>query len=94
MIFSDPKSKIYKENLHDYGLNKSICIELSFPNISDLEADSIELDDFTISMFFHYADRNIMSKTSVVNFKNKDYILEWNITCYVDEDEDEDEDEY
>lgn len=87
-------AKQFEEHFQDFGSNMGIVVSMSFPELSDSEADLVELPDAFIDLFFNKADKGIMSGESTLYHKGEDVKMTWKITAYESEDdEDEGEDE-
>lgn len=86
-------SKKFEEMFQDYSSNMGICVTMSFPELSDTEADLVELPDAFIDVFFNKAEKGIMSGESKVYHKGEDVTMIWTITAYESEDDEEEKEE-
>ncbi len=86
-------SKKFEEMFQDFGSNMGICVTMIFPELSDEEADLVDLPDAFVDVFFNKAEKGIMSGESKVYHKGEDVTMTWTITAYESEDDDDELDE-
>lgn len=87
-------AKVFEETFQDFGSNMGIAVELTFPTLTDEQADDIEVPDKYIDSLFANAEKGKMSGTFELYYKGDENVpMNWKITAYESEDDEKEEEE-